>query len=73
MLAGFYPPYCSPSAGAYCLPLCCFLEAELLPTPVFLPYIIAGAMEDWPALARWCDPAYLIAVAGPRTVPVEVS
>ena len=33
----------------------------------------AGAMEDWPALGRWCDPDYLIAVAGPRTVPVEAS
>ncbi|KAL4422327.1 hypothetical protein ABPG75_008524 [Micractinium tetrahymenae] len=36
------------------------------------PVVISGAMEDWPALRRWADPAYLIRVAGPRTVPVEV-
>lgn len=29
-------------------------------------------MEHWPALARWRDPAYLLAAAGPRTVPVEL-
>jgi hypothetical protein len=29
-------------------------------------------MEDWPALLRWTDPAYLVSLAGPRTVPVEV-
>ena len=32
----------------------------------------AGAMEDWPALHRWGDPSFLVSVAGPRTVPVEV-
>ncbi|KAL4425057.1 hypothetical protein ABPG77_001835 [Micractinium sp. CCAP 211/92] len=36
------------------------------------PVVISGAMEDWPALSRWADPAYLVRVAGPRTVPVEV-
>ena len=29
-------------------------------------------MEDWPARQRWQDPGYLKAVAGSRTVPVEV-
>ena len=32
----------------------------------------AGAMAHWPALQRWADPAYLLAAAGPRTVPVEL-
>eukprot|EP00887_Chlorella_sp_A99_P001766 scaffold19.g1766.t1 len=36
------------------------------------PCMITGAMEDWPAVQRWCDPEYLRRVAGPRTVPVEV-
>jgi hypothetical protein len=36
------------------------------------PLVIRGAMEGWPALARWQDPAYLARVAGRRTVPVEV-
>ena len=29
-------------------------------------------MDHWPALKRWRDPAYLLAAAGPRTVPVEL-
>ena len=32
----------------------------------------AGAMAHWPALQRWADPAYLLSVAGLRTVPVEL-
>ncbi len=36
------------------------------------PQCVPGAMEHWPALARWQDPAYLLAAAGPRTVPVEL-
>lgn len=36
------------------------------------PVVISGAMEDWPALERWADPQYLVRVAGPRTVPIEV-
>ncbi|EFN53058.1 hypothetical protein CHLNCDRAFT_36633 [Chlorella variabilis] len=36
------------------------------------PVVISGAMEGWPAVRRWADPAYLVTVAGPRTVPVEV-
>ena len=29
-------------------------------------------MAHWPALQRWADPGYLLAAAGPRTVPVEL-
>lgn len=36
------------------------------------PVVITGAIDHWPALARWADPAYLLSVAGNRTVPVEV-
>ncbi|KAK9845504.1 hypothetical protein WJX81_008092 [Elliptochloris bilobata] len=36
------------------------------------PVVITGAMDHWPALARWRRPAYLLAAAGPRTVPVEL-
>ncbi len=32
----------------------------------------AGGMAHWPAMERWRRPSYLHAVAGPRTVPVEV-
>lgn len=43
-------------------------------TPCYRSYVHgrAGAMAHWPALQRWADPAYLLAVAGPRTVPVEL-
>ncbi|GAB4821348.1 hypothetical protein N2152v2_008394 [Parachlorella kessleri] len=37
-----------------------------------IPAIIDGAMENWPAMRKWADVSYLRAVAGPRTVPVEV-
>ncbi len=36
------------------------------------PVVIEGALEGWPALRRWQRPSYWRAVAGPRTVPVEV-
>lgn len=29
-------------------------------------------MTHWPALERWQHPGYLLAVAGRRTVPVEL-
>ena len=32
----------------------------------------AGAMSHWPALDRWQRPEYLLAVAGQRTVPIEL-
>ena len=32
----------------------------------------AGAMSHWPALDRWQHPEYLLAVAGQRTVPIEL-
>ena len=32
----------------------------------------AGAMGHWPALDRWQHPEYLLAVAGQRTVPIEL-
>ena len=32
----------------------------------------AGAMTHWPALEKWQHPKYLLAVAGRRTVPVEL-
>ena len=36
------------------------------------PVVLSGALASWPALARWQSPAYLVRVAGWRTVPVEV-
>ena len=43
------------------------------------PVVISGAMAAWPALQqqhhhhrRWCRGEYWVAVAGPRTVPVEI-
>ena len=36
------------------------------------PVIISGGMlQSWPAMKRWKSGAYLLAVAGPRLVPVE--
>lgn len=35
-------------------------------------YTTAGCMSHWPALSRWGDLDYLVAVAGGRTVPVEL-
>ena len=32
----------------------------------------AGCMTHWPALERWQHPEYLLAVAGQRTVPIEL-
>ena len=37
-----------------------------------VPVIVTDAMNNWPALTRWKDFAYLQKVAGYRTVPVEV-
>ncbi|MEW5304236.1 MAG: hypothetical protein WDW36_006860 [Sanguina aurantia] len=36
------------------------------------PVVLTGTMQLWPALQRWPDLSYLKAVAGERTVPVEV-
>ena len=36
------------------------------------PVVITGAMLGWPALHRWKRAEYWRAVAGPRTVPVEI-
>ncbi|KAJ9451908.1 JmjC domain-containing protein F [Diplonema papillatum] len=38
------------------------------------PVVLAGDPEvaAWPALERWVDPAYLLSVAGWRTVPIEL-
>ena len=56
-------------------------RAELPPLEVFLtehmagagvPLLITGLVDTWPAAQRWRDPAYLMRVAGARTVPVEV-
>ena len=44
------------SQARYSLPVC--------------PYL--GAMQHWPASARWQQPEYLKEVAGLRTVPVEL-
>ena len=35
------------------------------------PAVLKGLARAWPAFAKWRDPAYLRAVAGARTVPVE--
>ena len=35
------------------------------------PAVIRGALEAWPARARWRDARYLMRAAGRRTVPVE--
>ena len=56
-------------------------RAELPPLESFLtehmtgegvPLLITGLVDSWPAAQRWRDPAYLLHVAGARTVPVEV-
>ena len=56
-------------------------RAELPPQESFLtehmagegvPLLITGLVDTWPAAQRWRDPAYLLRVAGARTVPVEV-
>jgi lysine-specific demethylase 8 len=56
-------------------------RAELPPLESFLteqmagqgtPLLITGLVDTWPAAQRWRDPAYLLRVAGARTVPVEV-
>jgi lysine-specific demethylase 8 len=36
------------------------------------PLLLTGLVPGWPAAQRWRDPAYLAAVAGARTVPIEV-
>lgn len=46
-----------------------FLCCAIMPAQ---PIIITKAISDWPALARWRNPSYLMEVAGMRTVPVEV-
>ena len=57
------------------------VRAELPPLESFLtehmagegvPLLITGLVNTWPASQRWRDPAYLLRVAGARTVPVEV-
>ena len=35
------------------------------------PHIIEGVVNQWPAYAKW-DIDYLLHVAGPRTVPIEI-
>ncbi|VVC33352.1 JmjC domain [Cinara cedri] len=37
-----------------------------------IPVKITGNMEHWPALSKWEDLNYLIKLAGPRLVPVEI-
>eukprot|EP01137_Pigoraptor_chileana_P014882 Opistho-2@70085 len=48
-----------------------FLTCAVLPRR---PHVITGCIDHWPALTggRWADPNYLVAVAGHRTVPVEL-
>ena len=36
------------------------------------PVVLEGLATHWPAVAKWCDRAYLDDVIGDRTVPVEV-
>ena len=36
------------------------------------PRVFTGAMSHWPAMQRWRDVGYLVRVAGPRLVPVEI-
>lgn len=37
------------------------------------PFIISGAVKEWPAFCKWSSLAYLRSVAGPgRVVPIEV-
>ena len=50
-------------------PLDVFLNQHIVPRR---PVILTGCMSAWPAMARWRNPAYLLGVAGDRTVPVEV-
>ncbi|KAK9830459.1 hypothetical protein WJX72_011885 [[Myrmecia] bisecta] len=50
-----------------------FLSGYMAPAGrTAMPVVITGAMADWPALQRWADLDYLVAVAGSRTVPVEL-
>ena len=51
-------------------PLECFLTEQMAGEGV--PLLITGLVDSWPAAQRWRDPAYLLRVAGARTVPVEV-
>lgn len=37
-----------------------------------VPVVLRGLAREWPAVTRWRDAEYLMRVAGPRTVPVEV-
>ncbi|KAI3424756.1 hypothetical protein D9Q98_008145 [Chlorella vulgaris] len=62
-------PKGSPVAAAHLPSLEAFWRQYMGPGS---PAVISGAMDDWPAMARWADPAYFVHVAGPRTVPVEV-
>jgi hypothetical protein len=52
-----------------CPALVTFLQENLTPR---VPVVITESISHWPALERWEDPAYLLAVAGNRVVPVEV-
>ena len=46
-----------------------FLTEHMMPGA---PVILKGFAKTWPALEKWPDPEYLRAVAGARTVPVEL-
>lgn len=37
-----------------------------------IPIVIKQALDGWPAKERWANTQYLMGVAGPRTVPVEI-
>eukprot|EP00884_Botryococcus_braunii_P020764 jgi/Botrbrau1/7371/Bobra.0316s0015.3 len=50
----------------------CFLMDYMRGGGTGKPVLITGAMEHWPAMERWQDLGYLVRVAGPRTVPIEV-
>lgn len=53
-------------------PLERYLADYMTSCPEGCPVVLTGCMADWPALDRWQDMGYLKAVAGSRTVPVEV-
>lgn len=36
------------------------------------PAILRNCIDQWPALAKWPQPTYIIRVAGERTVPIEI-
>ncbi|BES87860.1 Cupin superfamily protein [Nesidiocoris tenuis] len=36
------------------------------------PVILLGCMDHWPAMVKWRNLDYLVKIAGPRTVPVEI-